>query len=71
MDIVLITNGTHTLANVVITNLTHVDLILQVAYSRKMAMMIVAQAKVVLYHDQHLEDDFILLAVEIFECLHQ
>ncbi len=27
--------------------------------------------KVVSYHDQHLEDDLILLVIEIFACLHQ
>jgi hypothetical protein len=32
--------------------------------------MIVAKGKVVSNHDQHLEDDFIPLAVEIFGCLH-
>jgi hypothetical protein len=33
--------------------------------------MITTQAKVVPYCNQHLEDDFILLAKEIFGCLHQ
>jgi hypothetical protein len=32
---------------------------------------IVAQAKVVSYHDQHLEDDFIPLIMKTFGCLHQ
>jgi hypothetical protein len=36
-----------------------------------MTMTIATWAKVVSYHDQHLEDDFILLAVKIFRCLHQ
>jgi hypothetical protein len=35
-----------------------------------MAMTIATRAKVLSYHDQHLEDDFILLAIEIFGCLH-
>jgi hypothetical protein len=34
-------------------------------------MTIATWAKVVSYHDQHLEDDFILLAIEIFGYLHQ
>jgi hypothetical protein len=33
--------------------------------------MITVQAKVVLYYNQHPKNDFILLIVEIFGCLHQ
>jgi hypothetical protein len=36
-----------------------------------MVKTIAIQAKVVPYCDQHFEDDFILLAKEIFGCLHQ
>jgi hypothetical protein len=71
MDIVLTTNGTRTLVDVVIVNLTHVDLISQVAYSWGMATMIITQTKVVSYHDHHLEEDFIPLIIKIFGCLHQ
>jgi hypothetical protein len=35
------------------------------------AMTIATWAKVVSYHDRYLEDDFILLAIKIFGCLHQ
>jgi hypothetical protein len=34
-----------------------------------MVMMIAARTKAVSYHNPHLEDDFILLATEIFGCL--
>jgi hypothetical protein len=33
--------------------------------------MIIAQAKVALYHNQHFEDHFILLIVKTFKCLHE
>jgi hypothetical protein len=35
-----------------------------------MILMTATKGKVVSNHDQHLEDDFILLAIEIFGCLH-
>jgi len=61
----------HTLANVVIVNPIHVDIISQVASSQEMVVTIIAHAKVVSYHDRHHEDDFISWVVEIFGCLHQ
>jgi hypothetical protein len=36
-----------------------------------MVVIIVAQAKIVSYRNCHLENDFIPLAIEIFEWLHQ
>jgi hypothetical protein len=51
MDIVLITNGIYTLANVVIIKLTHANLVSQVTSSLGVATMITIQAKVVLYCD--------------------
>jgi hypothetical protein len=33
-------------------------------------MMIATQEKVMSYYDQHLEDNFISLVIDIFECLH-
>jgi hypothetical protein len=70
MDIVFTTNGTHTLVNVDIVNPILMDLVSQVASSRGVVAMIVVHAKVVLYPNQHLQDNFTLLAIEIFECLH-
>jgi hypothetical protein len=60
MDIMFITNGIHILANVVIVDLIHVNLVLWIASYLGMAMTI--QAKIVSYYNQHLEDDFIPLA---------
>jgi hypothetical protein len=71
MDIVLTTNDTCTLTDIIIDNLTHANLVSRDISSKGiMATMIIVQAKVVSYHNQHLEDDFIPLAIEIFGCLH-
>jgi hypothetical protein len=69
MDIVLTIGGIHTLANVIIVDSIHADLVSLGASFGGVAMTIAAHAKVVSYHDQHLEDDFIFL-VEIFGYLH-
>jgi hypothetical protein len=71
MDIVLTANGICTLANIIIVDPTHVNLISQVAYSLGMFTTIATQAKIVSHYDQHLEDDFIPIAIEIFICLYQ
>ncbi len=68
---VLITNGIRILVNVVIVNSICTNIILRVASSWGMITMIATQANVVLYCNRHLEDNFILLAIEIFGCLHQ
>ncbi len=67
----LIANGICTLANIVIVDPTHVNLISQVAYSWGMVITIVIQAEFVSYCDRHPEDDFIPIAIEIFICLYQ
>ncbi len=67
---VLTLDGICILVNVVITNLINADLVSQVAYLWWMTVMIIDQAKVVSYHNQHFEDDFILVVVEIFGYLH-
>jgi hypothetical protein len=68
---VLITNGIHILAIVIIVDSICANFILRVASSRGMITMIATQAKVVSYCNRHLEDNFILLVIEMFECLHQ
>jgi hypothetical protein len=70
MDIVLIGIGTYTLVNVIIAELIRVDLVSQIVFYQGVVTTIITQAKVLPYCDQHLEDDFILLAKEIFGCLH-
>jgi hypothetical protein len=70
MDIVLTIEDIHTLANIIIIDLTCADLVLRITFSKGMAKMIVVETKVVSYHDQHPKDNFIPLAIEIFGCLH-
>jgi hypothetical protein len=50
---------------------TRVDLVFEIVSSQKVCVTITSQTKVVSYHDQHLEDDFISLIVDIFGHLHQ
>jgi hypothetical protein len=69
-DVVFIVDGIRTLTNVVTVDPTCANLILWVTSSWRIDLMIVAQAKIVSNHNQHLEDDFILPKVEIFGCLH-
>jgi hypothetical protein len=71
MDIVFTTNNIHTLAYVIIVNPICANLVLQAVFSQKMTMTIVIQAKIVSYCDSHPEDDFILLTINIFGCLHK
>jgi hypothetical protein len=61
--------GEHTTTHDV--DLTHVNLVFQIVSSQKVATTITSQAKVVSYRNQHLENDFIFLIVEIFGYLHQ
>ncbi len=70
VDIILSTDGHCTLANMVITNLTWIDMIYQVALFCGMVVTIAAQAKDGLYHNQHLIYTFLFLAIEVFGCLH-
>ncbi len=51
----LIVDDIRILIDVVIIDLTCASLVLHVVFSQGVAMMIVAQAKVVSYHDQHFE----------------
>jgi hypothetical protein len=56
MDIMFTVDGTYILANVFITNLIHADFISQAGFSQGVVVMIIVQAKVVSYCDQHHED---------------
>jgi hypothetical protein len=71
-DIVLIVYGICTLKkhSHYWPNLTCANLALQVTSSREVVLTIVAQAKIISYRNRHHEDDFILLAIEKFGCLH-
>jgi len=67
----LTVDGIHTLIDIIIVNLIHVDFVFRVTSSWRMATKITTQAKTLSYCNQHHENDFILLTIEIFECLHQ
>jgi hypothetical protein len=68
---VFIAYGICVLANFIIVDLTCANFISQVISSWGMIATIATQAKVISYCDQHFEDDFITLVVEIFGCLQQ
>ncbi len=51
VDIVFTISGIYTLANLVIIDLIRANLVSCVTYSQGMAMTIVAQAKIVSYHN--------------------
>jgi hypothetical protein len=60
MDIMLIVDDICTLINIIIVNPIHVDFVLKVTSSWRMATRITTQAKTLSYYNQHHEDDFIL-----------
>jgi hypothetical protein len=64
-------DGIHTLVNVVVIDPTHVDLLPRSCTTQGILASNVIQAKERSYHDQHLIDLFVPLAIEIFGCLHK
>jgi hypothetical protein len=68
--IVFMVDGICTLTDVIIVDLIHPHLVLQVFFFLGMVATITTQTKVVSYCNRHLKDDFIFLVVEIFKCLH-
>ncbi len=65
----LLVNGVHMFANV-IADPTHVGLVLQVVISHGVVMTVANQAGDGLYRNQFPLGMFILLAMEVFKCLH-
>jgi hypothetical protein len=59
-DIVLLVDGVYTLTNVVIIDPIRVDLVPQVVISYGVVMIVVAEVKDYLYHDQFSMDMFLL-----------
>ncbi len=70
-NIVLTKNGIHTLANIVITNPTWMDLLSQSCATLRFAIFYVVQTKEFFYHNQHPINQFLPLTIEIFGCLHK
>jgi hypothetical protein len=71
VDIVLSVEDIHILVDVVIAKPTQVNLISCVISSCKVVVTMVAHAKEGFYHNQHLVDAFLPLAIYVFGCLHQ
>jgi hypothetical protein len=71
VDIVLTKNKICTLTNVVITNPTHADLLSQFCPIQGFATFDATQAKERSHHNQHPTNQFLLLTIEVFECLHK
>jgi hypothetical protein len=67
----LITNGICTIDEVVIADPTRVDLFLQFCTTQRFATCDAIQIKERSYHNQHPTDKFLLLTIEVFECLHK
>jgi hypothetical protein len=67
---VLSVDGVHTLVEVVIIDITRVDLVSQVACFGGVMTIITALAKDGFYHDRFPMDMFLCLTVEVFKCLH-
>jgi len=71
VDIVFTKNGIRTLANVVITDPTHADLLSQFCPIQGFATFNATQAKERSHHNQHPTNQFLFLTIEVFECLHK
>jgi len=71
VDIVLTKNRICTLANVVIIDPTHADLFSQFYPIQRFATFDATQAKEMSHHNQRPTNQFLLLAIEVFECLHK
>jgi hypothetical protein len=61
----------HTLVDVVLVDPTRVDLFPWSCATQRFVVLDVAQTKKQCYCDWHLVDQFLLLAVDVFECLHK
>ncbi len=71
VDMVLTEDGICTLVNVVIINPTRMDLLFQSCAIQGFVAFDVIQAQERGYCNQHPIDQFLLLTIEIFECLHK
>ncbi len=70
MDIVITRDNFRTLANVVITNPTHINLVQCASMTIVDAVIVIAQDKARSYIERAPRDDFIPLAIETYRCFH-
>ncbi len=66
----LLVDGVHMLAYIIIINPTQVDLVLRATFSCKVTATVTTQEKDTLCHDRLMTNMFLPLVVEDFECLH-
>jgi hypothetical protein len=71
VDIILTKDGICTLVDVVIVDPMWVDLLFQFCTNQKFNTVDVIQAKETDYHDRHPIDQFNILAIDVFGCLHK
>ncbi len=64
-------DGIHTLVKIVIADPTQMDLLPRSCATQGFVASDVAQVKEWSYHDQHLVDQFLPFAMEVFGCLHK
>ncbi len=63
-------DGVHTLVEVVMIDMSRINMVSRVACFWGVVTIIAALTKDGLYHDRFPMDMFLRLAVEVFECLH-
>jgi hypothetical protein len=68
---VLTKDDIHTLADVVIADPTQIDLLLESCVIQGYVAFDAVQAKERNYCNQHPTDQFLPLAIEVFDCLHK
>jgi hypothetical protein len=71
VDIEFTKYGIHALVDNVIIDSTHANLLFRSCTTQGFATFNVAQTKKMNYYDWHPTDQFMLLAIEIFGCLHK
>jgi hypothetical protein len=70
VDIVIIRDSLCTLVDVVIADLTHIDLVQHASTVISHVTIVAAQDKAQSYIEQRPRDDFIPLAIETYSCFH-
>jgi hypothetical protein len=71
VDIVFTKDGVPTLTNIVIANPTQVDLLLWSCAFQRFAIFNATQTNFFFYRDQYPTNQFFLLIIEVFGCLHK
>jgi hypothetical protein len=70
VDILIIRNGFRTLLDVIIVDMTHLNMVQQTSMTITHAMVMVVLEKSRTYAKRTLGDDFIPFAIEMYGCLH-